>query len=80
MSCRAAYGVLSDEDKRRIYDRYGEEGLKQQGGGRQDAGDIFQKCVFSVLCACLHLCLLRLRVMTIHHPGHNPDGNLEVVV
>jgi DnaJ-related protein SCJ1 len=24
---------LSDEEKRRIYDQYGEEGLKQQGGG-----------------------------------------------
>lgn len=28
-----AYEVLSDEEKRKIYDRYGEEGLKQQGGG-----------------------------------------------
>lgn len=40
----AAYEVLSDADKRKIYDRYGEEGLKQQGGGRQDAGDIFKEC------------------------------------
>lgn len=39
-----AYEVLADADKRKIYDRFGEEGLKQQGGGRQDAGDIFQKC------------------------------------
>eukprot|EP01111_Echinosteliopsis_oligospora_P000974 TRINITY_DN1122_c0_g1_i2.p1 TRINITY_DN1122_c0_g1~~TRINITY_DN1122_c0_g1_i2.p1 ORF type:complete len:357 (-),score=115.27 TRINITY_DN1122_c0_g1_i2:18-1088(-) len=28
-----AYGVLNDADKRRIYDQYGEEGLKQGGGG-----------------------------------------------
>ncbi|RUP46320.1 hypothetical protein BC936DRAFT_147091 [Jimgerdemannia flammicorona] len=30
-----AYEVLADDDKRRIYDQYGEDGLKQQGGGGQ---------------------------------------------
>ncbi|CAF1956053.1 unnamed protein product [Rotaria magnacalcarata] len=29
----AAYETLSDADKRKIYDKSGEEGLKQQGGG-----------------------------------------------
>lgn len=37
----AAYEVLSDPDKRKIYNERGEEGLKQSGGGGQDAGDIF---------------------------------------
>ena len=42
----AAYEVLSDEEKRRIYDRYGEEGLKQQqaqGGGGGGPADIFSQ-------------------------------------
>lgn len=45
-ACRAAYEILSDAKKREIYDRYGEDGLKQHqaresaGGGRQ-GGDIF---------------------------------------
>ncbi|VEU22803.1 DEKNAAC103861 [Brettanomyces naardenensis] len=43
----AAYEVLNDPDKRAVYDRYGEEGLKNggpggaQGGGRGDPFDIF---------------------------------------
>ncbi|KZT72994.1 DnaJ-domain-containing protein [Daedalea quercina L-15889] len=39
-----AYEILSDPEKRQIYDRYGEEGLKANEGGRQHANpfDIFQ--------------------------------------
>jgi molecular chaperone DnaJ len=39
----AAYEVLSDENRRAIYDRYGHEGLENQGmgGGFSDASDIF---------------------------------------
>jgi len=29
-----AYGILSDKDKRSTYDNYGEQGLKEGGGGR----------------------------------------------
>jgi len=38
-----AYEVLSDEEKRKIYDRYGEDGLKQhqQGGGGRGGGHPF---------------------------------------
>ncbi|RVX01488.1 DnaJ protein ERDJ3B [Vitis vinifera] len=42
-----AYEVLSDNEKRNIYDRYGEEGLKQhaasggRGGGGMNIQDIF---------------------------------------
>lgn len=38
--CCVAYEALSDEEKRRIYDAHGEEGLKQHsaGGGRQQQG------------------------------------------
>lgn len=43
-----AYEVLADQEKRKIYDRYGEEGLKQfaAGGGRgpgMNIQDIFSR-------------------------------------
>lgn len=33
-----AYEVLTDPEKRKVYDRYGEEGLKQMGGGGGGGG------------------------------------------
>ena len=36
-----AYEVLSDAEKRRKYDAYGEKGLKDGGGGGGDPFDMF---------------------------------------
>jgi len=33
-----AYEVLSDAQKREIYDEFGEQGIKEQGGGRGGGG------------------------------------------
>lgn len=48
----AAYEVLTDPQKRKVYDRYGEEGLKnmgQGGGGGGDPRDIFSQYVLLLL-------------------------------
>ena len=36
-----AYEVLSDKEKRGLYDRFGHQGVSGQGGGFSDVGDIF---------------------------------------
>ncbi|WP_101019944.1 molecular chaperone DnaJ [Helicobacter pylori] len=37
-----AYGVLSDEKKRALYDRYGKKGLNQAGASQGDFSDFFE--------------------------------------
>ena len=36
-----AYEALSTPEKRALYDKYGEEGLQEGGGGAHGFGDIF---------------------------------------
>ena len=40
--CTEAYSVLSDQEKRQIYDTYGHAGLSSAGGGMDFNGTIFQ--------------------------------------
>ncbi|KAG2406538.1 DnaJ protein [Vigna angularis] len=51
-----AYEVLSDREKRGIYDRYGEEGLKQHAAGGGGGGGMnFQDIFSTLLCyGCVH--------------------------
>lgn len=36
-----AYEVLGDPEKRKLYDKFGEEGVREGGGGASGFGDIF---------------------------------------
>lgn len=56
---RAAYEVLSDSQKRRIYDVHGEDGVKQHsagggGGGGNSAQDIFSQYVALDTHVCMY--------------------------
>lgn len=56
----AAYEVLTDPKKREIYDKYGEEGLKNMGdgqGGGMDPNDLFSQYVSKNACTCIPHCI-----------------------
>lgn len=63
-----AYEVLSDPEKREIYDQYGEDALKEGmgGGGGHDPFDIFQSFFGgspfggNIICRDVQLCNVRL--------------------
>ena len=46
----AAYEALSDPDKRKLYDRCGEECLNKEMGGGGGGGDPFSRSVVEKLC------------------------------
>ena len=39
--------MLTDDDKKKIYDQHGEEGLKNQNQGH-NANDVFARCAITV--------------------------------
>ena len=56
-----AYEILQDEEKREVYDRHGEEGLKNHGNGH---GDSFGYVEYRE-CLCVHACRMRTELVTL---------------
>ena len=53
-----AYDTLSDENKRKVYDEYGEEGIKEGMTGEEptDIFDLFSSCSTFSVCRFMPVC------------------------
>ena len=77
--CDAAYEALIDPEKRQIYDRHGEEGLKQhdaQGGGGGGPQDIFSQCVPFRYLDILHAHCLSVSAAQVHSDVCSADPSI----
>lgn len=81
-----AYQVLSDEELRKVYDRYGEEGVKRHQAGRQGGGvstathRVAQSLYGCSLTSHSILCLLLLARPTTPSTSFAPSSEAEAVI